>query len=87
MTNVYPNTELHIAGKWTSAAAGETIDVLNPATEEPIGNVAHARIPDLDAALDVTLGVGVGLSVTLAQRLGTSTAVMSSKLLFAQAQS
>lgn len=52
MTNGYPNTELHIAGKWTSAAAGETIDVLNPATEEPIGNVAHARIPDLDAALE-----------------------------------
>ena len=52
MTNAYPNTELHIAGKWMPAAAGETIDVLNPATEEPIGNVAHARIADLDAALE-----------------------------------
>ena len=40
MTNAYPNTELHIAGKWTPALGGETIDVLNPATEEPIGNVA-----------------------------------------------
>jgi succinate-semialdehyde dehydrogenase/glutarate-semialdehyde dehydrogenase len=52
MTNAYPNTELHIDGKWLPAGAGETIDVLNPATEEPIGNVAHARIPDLDVALE-----------------------------------
>ena len=52
MTNAYPNTELHIAGKWIPAAGGETIDVLNPATEEPIGNVAHARVADLDAALE-----------------------------------
>lgn len=52
MTNAYPNTELHINGKWMAAAGGETLDVLNPATEEPIGNVAHARIADLDAALE-----------------------------------
>lgn len=52
MTAAYPNTELHIAGKWLPAAGGETIDVINPATGEPIGNVAHARIADLDAALE-----------------------------------
>ena len=52
MTNAYPNTELHIAGKWTPALGGETIDVLSPATEEPIGNVAHARVADLDVALE-----------------------------------
>ena len=27
MTDTYPNTQLHIAGKWKSAEAGETIDV------------------------------------------------------------
>lgn len=52
MANAYPNTELHIAGKWRAADAGETIDVINPATGQPIGNVAHARISDLDAALE-----------------------------------
>lgn len=52
MANAYPNTELHIAGTWRAADAGETIDVINPATGQPIGNVAHARISDLDAALE-----------------------------------
>jgi succinate-semialdehyde dehydrogenase/glutarate-semialdehyde dehydrogenase len=52
MATAYPNTELHIAGKWLPAAGGETIDVINPATGEPIGHVAHARIADLDAALE-----------------------------------
>jgi len=52
MATAYPNTELHIAGTWRAADAGETIDVINPATGQPIGNVAHARISDLDAALE-----------------------------------
>ena len=52
MTDTYPNTQLHIAGKWKSAEAGETIDVINPATEEVIGHVAHARVADLDTALE-----------------------------------
>jgi len=52
MAIAYPNTELHIAGTWRAADAGETIDVINPATGQPIGNVAHARISDLDAALE-----------------------------------
>jgi succinate-semialdehyde dehydrogenase/glutarate-semialdehyde dehydrogenase len=48
---MYPNTELLIDGKWGPAAAGKTIPVLNPATEEVIGHVAHAEKPDLDRAL------------------------------------
>jgi len=52
MATAYPNTELHIAGTWRAADAGETIDVINPATGQPIGNVAHARISDLDAVLE-----------------------------------
>ena len=51
MTDNYPNTQLHIAGKWVSAVGGETIDIINPATEEVIGHVSHARVTDLDAAL------------------------------------
>lgn len=47
----YPNVELFIDGKWRPAASGKTIPVLNPATEEPIGTVAHAAKADLDEAL------------------------------------
>ena len=52
MTTTYPNVQLHINGVWKPADAGETIDVINPATEEVIGKVAHARTADLDEALE-----------------------------------
>jgi succinate-semialdehyde dehydrogenase/glutarate-semialdehyde dehydrogenase len=48
---MYPDTRLFIDGTWRDAAAGRWIDVLNPATEEPIGRVAHAAGEDLDEAL------------------------------------
>ncbi|MFT0171834.1 NAD-dependent succinate-semialdehyde dehydrogenase [Paraburkholderia mimosarum] len=48
---VYPDVQLLIAGEWSQAVDGRTIDVLNPATGEPIGKVAHAGIADLDRAL------------------------------------
>src|SRR3546814_20059202 len=48
---MYPDTQLHIDGAWTDAAGGETLAVINPATEEAIGKVAHARVADLDRAL------------------------------------
>jgi succinate-semialdehyde dehydrogenase/glutarate-semialdehyde dehydrogenase len=47
----YPNVELFIDGKWRPAASGKTIPVINPATEEAIGTVAHAAKADLDEAL------------------------------------
>ncbi|MDB5416242.1 MAG: aldehyde dehydrogenase [Rubritepida sp.] len=47
----YPNVQLHIAGEWRDAEGGKRIEVLNPATEEVVGTVAHASINDLDAAL------------------------------------
>ncbi len=48
----YPNTQLYINGEWRAARSGKTIPVLNPATEEVIGTVAHAEKADLDEALD-----------------------------------
>src|SRR3546814_16352423 len=48
---MYPDTQLHIDGAWTDAAGGETLAVINPATEEMLGQVAHARVADLDRAL------------------------------------
>jgi succinate-semialdehyde dehydrogenase/glutarate-semialdehyde dehydrogenase len=47
----YPNTSLHIDGQWRPAEGGRTLPVLNPATEEVIGTVAHASKADLDEAL------------------------------------
>ncbi|WP_292614561.1 NAD-dependent succinate-semialdehyde dehydrogenase [Nitrobacter sp. 62-13] len=47
----YQNTSLLIDGKWRPGASGKTLAVLNPATEEQIGTVAHADRSDLDEAL------------------------------------
>jgi succinate-semialdehyde dehydrogenase / glutarate-semialdehyde dehydrogenase len=48
---MYPDVLLHVAGTWRKAQDGRTLPVLNPATEEQIGTVAHASIADLDEAL------------------------------------
>lgn len=48
---MYPDVLLCIDGEWRAAAYGRAIPVLNPATEEVIGSVAHAGLNDLDAAL------------------------------------
>jgi succinate-semialdehyde dehydrogenase / glutarate-semialdehyde dehydrogenase len=47
----YSNVLLHIDGKWRASSSGKTIPVLDPATEETIGTVAHADKADLDEAL------------------------------------
>lgn len=47
----YQDTSLLIDGRWRPGASGRTIAVLNPATEEQIGTVAHADRADLDEAL------------------------------------
>lgn len=49
---MYPDVQLLIAGEWRPASGGRTIDVINPATEERIGSVAHAGPADLDAAAE-----------------------------------
>jgi succinate-semialdehyde dehydrogenase/glutarate-semialdehyde dehydrogenase len=48
----YPDVLLFIDGEWRKALSGKAIDVIDPATEEKIGTVAHAGIADLDLALD-----------------------------------
>ena len=47
----YKDVQLLIDGQWRAGSGGRTIDVLNPATGEKIGTVAHAEKADLDAAL------------------------------------
>src|SRR5580704_6941221 len=48
---MYSNVNLFIDGAWKPAVSGKTLSVLNPATGEPIGTVAHAEKADLDLAL------------------------------------
>ncbi|MBV1798574.1 NAD-dependent succinate-semialdehyde dehydrogenase [Siccirubricoccus sp. G192] len=48
----YPNVQLHINGEWRPARSGRTLEVLNPATIEVLGTVAHAGRDDLDEALE-----------------------------------
>ena len=45
------NTQLFINGAGTDRFDGATLPVVNPATGEAIGTVAHAKQPDLDSAV------------------------------------
>ncbi|OSP54775.1 NAD-dependent succinate-semialdehyde dehydrogenase [Pseudoruegeria sp. SK021] len=47
----YPDTQLFINGTWGPAADARTLPVIDPATAQEIGRVAHAGIADLDRAL------------------------------------
>jgi acyl-CoA reductase-like NAD-dependent aldehyde dehydrogenase len=51
MTLTY-NYDQFIDGAWTSGAAGASIDVINPATEESIGSVPQADVKDAHAAIE-----------------------------------
>ena len=58
----YSDVQLYIGGAWRPGGAGDTIDVVNPATEKVIGNVASARTPILRQRLkqrnsDLMIGV------------------------------
>jgi succinate-semialdehyde dehydrogenase/glutarate-semialdehyde dehydrogenase len=46
----YPEVRLLIDGVWRSGARGLSIPVRDPATNETIGSVAHAKTEDLEAA-------------------------------------
>lgn len=48
---MYSDVSLFIDGTWRASAKGRSIPVLNPATGEAIGKVAHAEKSDLDQAL------------------------------------
>jgi succinate-semialdehyde dehydrogenase / glutarate-semialdehyde dehydrogenase len=50
-TATYTDTLLLIDGEWCASASGKTIDVVNPATGNTIGKVAHAGVADLERAV------------------------------------
>ncbi|MFG1664035.1 NAD-dependent succinate-semialdehyde dehydrogenase [Streptomyces sp. Y7] len=49
--HAYPAVRMHIAGEWCQGATGRTAPIVNPATEEVIGEVPLAAVADLDHAL------------------------------------
>src|SRR5438067_3135638 len=44
--------QLYIGGKWVDSSGNDTITVINPATEEPIGVVPQATRADVDRAVE-----------------------------------
>ncbi|PBP67858.1 NAD-dependent succinate-semialdehyde dehydrogenase [Pseudomonas syringae] len=48
---MYPDVQLYIDGQWRASRDNRTLSVINPATGEALGTVAHAGIADLDEAL------------------------------------
>lgn len=61
--------ELLIDGQWRQASDGRTCDLVNPATEEMLGQVPLASAADLDEALAASKrGFGVWKAMTAQQR-------------------
>ena len=48
---MYENFGQYIDGKWQKSSSGETYDVINPATEEVIGQASKANSEDVQKAL------------------------------------
>lgn len=57
MADTIVNTQLLIGGQWRNAADGRTLDVLDPATGDSIGSVAHATKADME---ETVAGAAVG---------------------------
>jgi len=51
---MYSDVSLLIDGVWRDSASGRTLDVVNPATGDVLGHLAHAGPADLDEALAAT---------------------------------
>jgi succinate-semialdehyde dehydrogenase/glutarate-semialdehyde dehydrogenase len=65
----YPRIQLYIAGRWTDGTSGRTAPVVNPATEDVIGEVPLASSADLDDALAAAdEGFRIWRSVSAAER-------------------
>jgi betaine-aldehyde dehydrogenase len=50
-TTAEPAHQMYVAGKWADAADGATLPVVEPATEDVLGNVPDAHPDDLDRAV------------------------------------
>jgi succinate-semialdehyde dehydrogenase/glutarate-semialdehyde dehydrogenase len=66
---MYQDVSLFIDGAWSAAASRRSLPVVNPATGDTIGTVAHADPTDLDRALDAAdKGFGIWRKVSAFDR-------------------
>jgi succinate-semialdehyde dehydrogenase/glutarate-semialdehyde dehydrogenase len=52
---MYGKLELYIDGQWLNGDGRKGEDVINPATEKPLGHLPHASTADLDRALEAAI--------------------------------
>ncbi|MFE2067221.1 NAD-dependent succinate-semialdehyde dehydrogenase [Streptomyces sp. NPDC059467] len=65
----YPDVRMYIAGEWCQGGTGRTAPIVNPATEEVIGEVPLATADDLDRALEAAdEGFRIWRSTSVARR-------------------
>ncbi len=50
------STKFYINGAWVDPSTDDTLDVINPATEQPIGTIAMGGHDDVDAAVGAAVG-------------------------------
>ncbi len=60
-------TKFYINGAWVEPSTSDTLDVINPATEQPIGPVAMGGVADVDAAVAAAKDAFDGYSQTTKQ--------------------
>ncbi|MUW15248.1 aldehyde dehydrogenase [Halorubrum sp. CBA1125] len=67
-----PDTDkpLYIDGEWRESQSSETVDVVNPATEDVVDTVQRATADELDAALDAAEDARVEWAETPARERG-----------------
>jgi succinate-semialdehyde dehydrogenase/glutarate-semialdehyde dehydrogenase len=56
--------ELYIAGRWRAASDASTMEVIDPATEQPLAKVADASVEDGIAAVDAAYRAGAAWAAT-----------------------
>ncbi len=56
--------QFYIGGQWVAPSTTETLDVINPATEQPITSIAMGAEPDVDAAVAAAKDAFETFSVT-----------------------
>src|SRR5689334_21078672 len=69
LPDAFVHTKLLINGEWRDRSDGRKIRVIDPATEEIFGSVAHATLVDLDEALASTeTGAFAWVAIPLPER-------------------
>jgi aldehyde dehydrogenase (NAD+) len=69
--------KFYINGEWVDPSSSETLDVINPATEEPIAKIAMGTAGDIDKAVMAARGAFNSFSrFTVAERLELFSAIL-----------